>query len=94
MVEEYLCVTSNEKHIVVNPLAQECGKYACEECLDKVQSNEYYCNYCNNKHSKFRIKIPSSVIQTINEDRSKFNKLLDDKEKYEEIKGNDLGKNM
>ena len=94
MIEEYLCVASNQKHIVVNPLAQECGKYACEECLDKIQSNDFYCNSCYSKHSKLRIEVISSVIEPINEDRIKFNKLLDDKEKYEELKGSDLGKKM
>jgi hypothetical protein len=90
MIEEYLCVASNEKHIVVNPLAQECGKYACEECLDKVQSKDFYCNSCNKRHTKLGNEVPSKVIQIINENRIKFNKLLDVKEKYEELKGSDL----
>ena len=79
MIKDYLCCASSQDHIVQNPFIQCCGKYACEECLNKIESDSFYCHPCSTTHTKLRIPLSSFVNGLLNENRNALNKLIDKK---------------
>jgi WD40 repeat protein len=85
MVNDFICCASNIKHVInESALIQACGKYACSDCISNNNSNEFYCNTCKQNHSKLRIPLSSSVLDTLNKNRNEFDRLLNNKLEYEE----------
>jgi WD40 repeat protein len=85
IINYYICCASKDEHIAyIRPFIQECGKYACEKCLNEL--NEFYCYSCRQIHvTAPKILTPPSVIGILNQYRDEFDKLLNNKAKYEEL---------
>lgn len=88
IINDFICCASNGCHIVdAQSSIQICGKYACEECLHKL--DEFYCQSCKQRHGKLpKINTPSSVLMLLEKYRNDFNQLLENKAKYEDLMDN------
>ena len=53
ILKQMRCCLSDDGHIVHEPIALNCGLYACKKCIDNSVVSTLKCLGCNGTHEKY-----------------------------------------